>query len=185
MQRILNYLNVGFLLLVFCTPIPIIFGIVPNYLSLHGGRGPLWALVAVFYVIATGVFIVAARMNRRTPPPGFAPPSARKMVWACGLFMVLYAVFIPVLVFEALPAFGSYIWNAQQTVTVTVADAALSATGRYSCTGAVRVEGLAFFSRICGVPEDLRSQMKPGDKIEVSGPGHAFGIRVETVRLLP
>jgi hypothetical protein len=48
----------------------------------------------------------------------------------------------------------------------------------------VRVEGIFFFSRICGVPEDLRSQMKRGDRIEVTGPGHAMGLRVETVRVM-
>lgn len=185
MQRILNYVNVTVLLLVFVSPIPLMLGIIPNYLALSGRGGVLLATAVILFLIAAGVFWQSAKMNRQNPPPGFAPPSARKTFWVTLLVTALYAVFVPMTIVGAVPAYASYIWNAHQTQTVTVSDAKVSSTGRYSCAGAIRVDAWIFFSRICGVPEDLRSQMKPGDKIEVTGPGHALGLRVETVRLLP
>ena len=184
MQRVLNYVNAGLLLTIFAAPIPTMMGIVPNYLALRGG-GLLWGLAAVLFVIATAVFWQSARLNRQNPPPGFTPSTARKTFWVTLLLAALYAVFVPMTVVGALPAYASYIWNAPQTVTLTVTDAAVSNTGKGACDGAIRVDTWMFFSRICGVPEDLRSQMKPGDKIEVTGPGHALGLRAETVRLLP
>jgi hypothetical protein len=184
LQRILNYVNAGFLLLAFGAPIPIMLGIVPNYLALRGS-GLLWGIAAVLFIISTAVFWQSAKLNRQNPPAGFAPQSARKTFWVTLMVIALYAVFVPLTVVGAMPAYATYVWTAPQTETVTVKDATVSSTGRYACDGAIRIDAWMFLSRICGVPEDLRSQMKPGDQIEVTGPGHALGLRAETVRLLP
>jgi hypothetical protein len=185
MQRILNYINAGFLLLFFAAPIPIMIGIVPNYIALPDRGMLLWVVAGLCYVVATGVFLLSLRMNRQNPPPGFQPPSRTKAIWVSALVVGLYALFVPGTIRGALPAYASYVWDAPQTATLTVKDPRLSSSGRYSCDGGVEVVGPMFFSRICGVPEDLRSQMQPGNKIEVTGPGHALGLRVETVQILP
>jgi hypothetical protein len=184
-QRILNYVNVAFLLLFFAAPIPIMIGIVPNYVALQDRGVLLWVVAGLCYVVATGVFLLSLRMNQQNPPPGFQPPSRMKAIWISILVVGLYALFVPGTIRGALPAYASYVWDAPQVVTLTVKDPRLSSSGRYSCDGGVEVVGQLFFSRICGVPEDLRSQMQPGSKIEVTGPGHALGLRVETVQILP
>lgn len=184
MQRMLNYLNAGFLLVLFGAPIPVLIGLVPNYIATSDGGIGLWIATALVYGIASGVFVLALRLNRRNPPAGFVPPGQRKAFWVGLLVLGLYLAFVPMTVRGAVPAFATYVWDAPQQRTLVVVDPAMSGSGRGSCSGAVRVEGMFFFSRICGVPEDLRAQLKPGDRIEVAGRGHALGLRAETVRLL-
>lgn len=184
MQRVLNYLNVGFLLVLFAAPIPMMVGLVPNYIASAEGGTILWIASAVVYVVASGVFVLVLRLNRRNPPAGYVPPGPKKAFWVSLLVLGLYLGFVPMTVRGAVPAFATYVWDAPQQRELVVVDPAVSGSGRRSCDGAVRVEGMFFFSQICGVPEDLRSQMKPGDRIEVTGPGHAAGLRVETVRIL-
>jgi hypothetical protein len=184
MQRVLNYLNAGLLLVLFGAPIPMLVGLVPNYVATSDGGVALWVVTALAYVIASAVFVVSLRMNRRNPPAGFVPPGPRKALWVSLLVLGLYLAFVPMTVQGAAPAVATYVWDAPQVRELVVVDPSVSGSGRGSCEGAVRVEGMFFFSRICGVPEDLRSQMRPGGRIEVTGPGHALGLRVETVRLL-
>jgi hypothetical protein len=184
MQRMLNYLNAGFLLVLFGAPIPVMLRLVPNYVARTESGMMLWIVSLVVFVIAAAVFVISLRMNRRNPPAGFTPPGPTKAIWVSLLVLGLYLAFVPMTVRGAVPAYATYVWNAPQQRELVVVDPAVSSSGRGSCSGAVRLEGIFFFSRICGVPEDLRSQMKPGDRIEVTGQGHALGVRVETVRLL-
>ncbi len=184
MQRVLNTLNAGFLLVLFGAPIPVMLGLVPNYIAGADSGTAIWIATALIYVIASAVFLLSLRMNRQSPPAGFTPPGPKKAILVSLLVLGLYLVFVPMTVRGAVPAFGTYVRDTPQLRELVVVDLAFSGSGRRSCAGAVRVEGMFFFSRLCGVPEDLRSQMKPGDRIEVTGPGHALGLRVETVRLL-
>jgi hypothetical protein len=184
MQRMLNILNAGLLLVLFAAPIPMLMGLVPNYVATAEGGVLLWVVTALVFVIASAVFVLSLRMNRQNPPAGFDPPGPQKALWSSVLILGLYLVFVPITVRGAAPAFATYVWGEPQQRELVVVDATLSGSGRRACDGAVRVEGMFFFSRICGVPEDLRSQMKPGGRIEVTGTGHALGVRVETVRLL-
>jgi hypothetical protein len=185
MQRILNYVNATLLLVVFGAPVPILMGIVPNYVALPEHGNLLWVISIIVALVVAACFLMGMRMNRQNPPPGYQPPGKVKAILIGAVTLVLLTVFVPGTVKGALPAYASYIWNAPQVVTLTVKDPRLSSSGRYSCDGGVEVVGQLFFSRICGVPEDLRSQMQPGNKIEVTGPGHALGLRVETVQILP
>ncbi len=184
MQRVLNYVNVVFLLVLFGAPVPILAGLVPNYIARSDSGILPWAIAAAVFAVASAVFLMSLKMNRRNPPEGFAPPGPTKAILVSLLVLGLYLVFVPMTVRGAMPAYATYVWDAPQVWEVTVVDPELSGGGRRSCGGAVRVEGGFFFSRICGVPEDLRAEMKPGDVIEVTGPGHALGLRAETVRLL-
>lgn len=184
MQRVLNILNAVFLLVLFGAPIPILLSLVPNYVATSDGGITLWVVTALVYVIAAAVFVVSSRMNRENPLAGFTPAGPKKALWVSLVILGLYLVFVPMTVRGAGPAFATYVTGSPQVRELVVVDATMSGAGRGACDGAVRVEGMFFFSRICGVPEDLRSQMKPGGRIEVTGPGHALGLRVETVQLL-
>jgi hypothetical protein len=184
-QRVLNYLTTFMLLLCFGAPLPIWLNMVPNYVALPERDMLPWLASVIVFVVAVTIFLIGLRLNATSPPAGFRPPGRVKAIVASVIVVGLLAVMVPVTVRGALPAYATYLWDAPQTVTLTVEDPHLSSSGRRSCEGGVKVEGQMFFSRICGVPEDLRAEMKPGDRIEVTGAGHATGLRVETVRLLP
>lgn len=184
MQRMLNILNAGFLLVLFVAPIPVLMGLVPNYVATASGGVILWIATVLVYVIASAVFVRSLRMNRQNPPAGFELPAPKKAFWGSLVVLGLYLVIVPMTVRGAAPAYATYLWGAPQLRELVVVNPTMSGSGRSGCGGSVRVEGMFFFSRICGVPEDLRSQLKHGDRIEVTGPGHALGLRVETVRLL-
>jgi hypothetical protein len=184
MQKFLNYVTAGGLLVCSVAPLSIFFRIIPSYVA-NPDIGVAWyaVCVAVFLILA-GAFLIATRMNLRNPPANFTPPSRGKAVMSSVVVLIVYAAFVPLTILGGLPALATLVWHAPQTFVMAVARADGSA-GRKSCAGRVDLKGIFMLSSICGVPEDMRSMMKPGDRVEIAGVGHAMGMRVETVRQLP
>ncbi|MGR9244355.1 hypothetical protein [Rhizobium leguminosarum] len=85
------------------------------------------------------------------------------------------------LVIIAVPMLFAFIAGQRVELSFTVVDA--HEWGSKKCRSPVQVEGVPMlFDEICRVPENIRRELGPGQRIAVSGRGTSRGVFVESLR---
>ncbi|QKK19509.1 hypothetical protein [Rhizobium indicum] len=85
------------------------------------------------------------------------------------------------LVIIAVPMLFAFIAGHLVELSFTVVDA--HERGSKKCRSPVQVEGVPMlFDEICRVPENIRRELGPGQRIAVSGRGTSRGVFVESLR---
>ncbi|MGL4311489.1 MAG: hypothetical protein ACRCSU_13480 [Paracoccaceae bacterium] len=179
MQKFVGSVLAALFLIFSLLPLAVMLQFIPSYIANPDVSMTWYVVAAVVWAVAMILMV----MVLRNPLPG-REMTGRKALWTGLLTAAFFAVFIPVTFVGAGPAVVSLFRHEASTLTLPITDATMGA-GRRSCDGRVELDGLWFLSTVCGVPEDLRSQMTPGDMLELTGQGHSMGLRVEQIRLIP
>lgn len=147
------------------------------FLPVHGSaassQSPLVAAVVLIGVLS-GVFLVIAIK------PVSSMDSLKDAIVAAAASafsaFVVYAAF-----FAGLPLIYSAVLGNERDVRVVVENP--RASSQKSCRHRVELrDSLFFFDSLCGLTEEFRSSLKPGDQLTVSGKGSKFGIFVRSVK---
>ena len=139
-----------------------------------------WSFALLAGVATFHLFSRSAWGEHRRAVAG-QPPLAR---WVKIGTPLMGAMFGSVAVTSAIPMLAAIALGEEVDLQYVVEDP--SASSHRGCRHAVELESMPFaFRNVCGVPEELREQLKPGIKIALTGRGTSAGLFYERIKIVP